>query len=57
VTEQMASRGITGAYHLSMPVDVTTEIDIDRLRSEVARYVSDPDNTTECYENIKSVRW
>ena len=38
-------------------MDVTTEIDIDRPRQVVAAYVSDPDHTTEWYENIDSVRW
>lgn len=38
-------------------MDVTTQTDIDRPRAEVAAYVSDPDNATEWYENITSVRW
>jgi len=40
-----------------MTVDVTTQTEIDRSRAEVAAYVSDPDNATEWYENITSVRW
>jgi uncharacterized protein YndB with AHSA1/START domain len=40
-----------------MQVDVTTEIDIDRPRTEVAAFVADPDNATTWYRNITSVRW
>ncbi len=40
-----------------MDVDVTTEITIDRRRSEVAEYACDPDHATEWYANITEVNW
>lgn len=40
-----------------MSVDVETSIDIECPRAMVAAYVSNPDNATEWYVNIKSVDW
>src|SRR5919198_2491501 len=40
-----------------MPVDIRTEIAIERGRAEVAAYSADPDNATAWYQNIKAVDW
>ena len=41
----------------AVPVDVLTEIVIDRERSAVARFAADPVNAPKWYENIKAMEW
>jgi uncharacterized membrane protein len=38
-------------------LDVTSEIEINRSREEVAAFAADPSNVTAWYKNIKSVNW
>jgi uncharacterized protein YndB with AHSA1/START domain len=40
-----------------VPVDVLTEIEIDRPRAEVAEFAATPDNASRWYSNIESVEW
>jgi len=40
-----------------MPIDVVTEIVIDRPRDRVAAYAADPSNAPEWYQNIESIDW
>ena len=40
-----------------MPVDVLTEIEIDRPRASVAEFAASPDTAPRWYNNIESVEW
>jgi ligand-binding SRPBCC domain-containing protein len=40
-----------------VPVDVHTEVEIERPREEVAAFATDPTNATAWYKNIKAVAW
>jgi hypothetical protein len=40
-----------------VPVDVLTEVEIDRPRAEVAEFAATPDNAPHWYTNIESVEW
>jgi uncharacterized protein YndB with AHSA1/START domain len=40
-----------------MPVDVVTSVEVDRPRTDVAEFATDPDNVTRWYANITSVEW
>jgi uncharacterized protein YndB with AHSA1/START domain len=40
-----------------MPVDVLSEIEIERPRADVSGYAADPDNATRWYANIEGVDW
>jgi ligand-binding SRPBCC domain-containing protein len=41
----------------AVPVDVFTEIEIDRPRELVATYAVDPDRVRAWYRNIRAVEW
>jgi uncharacterized membrane protein len=43
--------------HQALPVDVETQLVIQRPVAEVASFAADPDNAPIWYENIKSVEW
>ena len=45
------------AYHPDVAVDVQTSIEIDCPRAVVSAFVSNPDNATRWYVNIKSINW
>ncbi len=50
-------RGVLACHHRHVAVDVQTSIEIDCPRAVVAAFVSNPDNATHWYANIKSVSW
>jgi hypothetical protein len=40
-----------------MPVDVQTQVEINRPSFEAAEFATAPDNAPKWYENIESVEW
>ena len=49
--------GGLASYHRPVAVDVETSIEIECPRSVVAAFVSNPENATQWYVNIKSITW
>jgi ligand-binding SRPBCC domain-containing protein len=45
------------SYHRHVQVDVETSIEIECPRPVVAAFVSNPDNATQWYVNIRSINW
>jgi uncharacterized membrane protein len=43
--------------HQALPVDVETQLVIQRPVAEVASFAADPDNAPIWYKNIESVKW
>jgi uncharacterized membrane protein len=50
-----ASKPLVYAY--GVPVDVLTEVIIERPRKQVAEFAGDPSNAPKWYVNIKAVEW
>jgi uncharacterized membrane protein len=52
-----ARDGYKDAREVQVPVDVVSEVVIDRPRGEVASYAADPTNAPKWYANIRSIEW